>query len=319
MEYREFIEEVRWQLQNRMGKEVRIKVQRVQKNNGICLDGIAIWKEGENVSPTVYLDQFYESFQNGECIENIAGQIVEVYQKYRIQEPIDPKFYCDFANVKDHIVCKVINYKKNRELLERIPYVRYLDLAIVFYCTVQDEQIGQGTIMVHNEHLKFWNVTAAEIADLARRNTIKQFPHELFSMMELIEEGMKDEEKKMLAQEIADQGEEAMPMYVLTNREKNLGATCVVYDSILEDVGESLGEDYYVLPSSIHECIIVPKREEIDPIELKAIVRDVNDTQVQPEEVLSDEIYQYERRYHRLSMVLENEEEYPFFETEIFI
>ena len=86
----------------------------------------------------------------------------------------------------------------------------------------------------------------------------------------------------------------------------------MVYDSVLSDVGEKLGEDYYILPSSIHECIVIPKKEEIDPEELKIMVREINATQVQPEEVLSDEIYQYERRYHRLSMVLETEEYYPF-------
>ncbi|MCI7812644.1 MAG: DUF5688 family protein [Lachnospiraceae bacterium] len=319
MEYREFIEEVKGQLKELAGGELRIKVQRVQKNNGVCLDGISIWREGENVSPTIYLDPFYENYQKGESVSEIVSQILETYERYRIEKPVDPKFFCDFSNIRERIMCKVINYEKNCEFLKQIPHLRYLDLAVVFYCVVQDERIGRGTILIHNNHLKFWNVTIKEIAEIAKRNTIRKCPHELLNMIEVITQGMSDEDEKIFVQDMTEQEEERMPMYVLTNGEKNLGAVCVVYDSILEDVGKALGEDYYVLPSSIHECIIVPKREGIDPSELKAIVREVNETQVQPEEVLSDEIYQYERRYHRLSMVLESEEEYPFFEAEIVL
>lgn len=315
MEYYEFMEKVKDQLQRLAEEGVCIKLQKIQKNNGILLKGVSIWKKGENISPTIYLDSFFARYQNGETVETIAREIMDLYQIYRIEEPIDPDFYCDFSNVWDHIVCKVISYEKNRELLKNIPYLRYLDLAIVFYCRIQDEQIGKGTILIHNSHLKLWSITESELSEIAKNNTKNQLPYEFLDLMEVLEKNT-DEEEQDFIRELKDQ-EEIMPMYVLTNKEKNLGAICMVYDSVLSDVGEKLGEDYYILPSSIHECIVIPKKEEIDPEELKIMVREINATQVQPEEVLSDEIYQYERRYHRLSMVLETEEYYPFLEAEI--
>lgn len=315
MEYREFMEEVREQLQDLMGEEVHIKIQKIRKNNGICLDGMSIWREGENVSPTIYLDSFYERCQEGVSVGEIAQEIKKLYWTYRIEKPIDPDFYCNFSNIWEQILCKVINYKKNQELLEDIPYIRYLDLAVVFYCAVKNERIGKGMILIHNSHLKFWDITAADLAAIGRENTKEQQVYELFDMIEIFTEGMDVGEAQQFEREIPT--EEQIPMYVLTNQEKNLGSVCILYDFVLSDVGEQLGEDYYILPSSIHECIVVPKRKEIDPEELKQMVREINDTQVQPEEVLSDEVYQYDRAYHRLSIVLEREENYPFLEAEI--
>ncbi len=318
MEYQEFIEKLREELQKKMGEETCMKIHKVQKNNGICLDGISIWREGENVSPTIYLNSFYENYQEGRAIKEIAQQIKELYERYRIERPIDPAFYCDFSNIWRRVSCKVINYERNRELLRDIPHLRYLDLAIVAYYPVSDGAMGEGMILIRNNHLKFWNVTAEELIHIARENTKERFSYELLDMIDLLQNYSEDEEGILSVQEFQET-DETMPMYVLTNREKNLGAVCIIYDSILNHVGEKLEEDYYILPSSIHECIIIPKREEFDAEEIKLMVREINETQVQPEEVLSDQIYQYERKYHRLSMVLENEEEYPFLEAEIMI
>lgn len=318
MEYQGFIEKLREELKNRMGESIHMKIHKVQKNNGICLDGLSIWREGENVSPTIYLNHFYEQCQDGRNIEKIAEQIKELYEIYHIEQPIDPNFYCDFSNVCQYIVCKVINYEKNRELLKNIPYIRYLDLAVVAYYPVSNEMIGGGMILIQNNHLKLWDVSANEVIQIARENTRERFSYELLDMIELLQNNFEDEEEMIFAQEL-DETEEVLPMYVLTNNEKRLGAVGMIYDSVLSNVGEMLGEDYYILPSSIHECIIIPKREEFQAEEMKDMVREINETQVQPEEVLSDQIYQYEIKYHRLSMVLEEEEEYPFFEAEIII
>ena len=176
MEYYEFMEKVKDQLQRLAEEGVCIKLQKIQKNNGILLKGVSILKNVENIFSTIYLDSFFARYQNGETVETIAREIMDLYQIYRIEEPIDPDFYCDFSNVWDHIVCKVINYEKNRELLKNIPYLRYLDLAIVFYCRIQDEQIGKGTILIHNSHLKLWSITDSELSESAKYNTKNPLP-----------------------------------------------------------------------------------------------------------------------------------------------
>ena len=89
-------------------------------------------------------------------------------------------------------------------------------------------------------------------------------------------------------------------MYVLTNSLRNYGAACLFYPHVLEMVGEMLKEDYYVLPSSVHEVIIVPESKALDADEMSEMVVEINETQVEPEEVLSDHAYFYQRDSKKL-------------------
>ena len=74
------------------------------------------------------------------------------------------------------------------------------------------------------------------------------------------------------------------------------------YPHVLEMIGEILKEDFYILPSSIHEMIILPKSREIAKEELDAMIQDINHTQVDTEEVLSDHAYLYERGLGKIQM-----------------
>ena len=89
-------------------------------------------------------------------------------------------------------------------------------------------------------------------------------------------------------------------MYVLSNNQRNYGAVSILYEGLLKDIGERLQEDYYVLPSSVHEVIIVPESNSPGQEELEHMIVEINETQVEPEEVLSDRAYYYSRKEARL-------------------
>ena len=84
-------------------------------------------------------------------------------------------------------------------------------------------------------------------------------------------------------------------MYILSNTLRSYGAACIAYPHILEMIGEILQRDYYVLPSSVHEVVIVPYSSGLDIRELDEMVREINVTQVAEEEVLSSHAYLYRR------------------------
>ena len=94
-----------------------------------------------------------------------------------------------------------------------------------------------------------------------------------------------------------------MRMYVLSNQEKLYGAACMLYPEVLSAFGEICGRDFYVLPSSIHEVLLV-FAEEGKEKELKEIVTDMNRNHVAPEEVLSDSIYHYNTKKGSLCLLL---------------
>lgn len=115
------------------------------------------------------------------------------------------------------------------------------------------------------------------------RNTPRLLPYELTDILELIRQ-ISNVDSGMLRQD--------PPMYVLTNTEKSFGASAILFPAILQAVRARLQSDYYVLPSSIHECIIIPSDEQLDPEALHEMVKEINEEHVAPEELLGDSVYQ---------------------------
>ena len=93
-------------------------------------------------------------------------------------------------------------------------------------------------------------------------------------------------------------------MFVISNTSKIFGASCVLYPGVLEKFAAEKDADIFVLPSSIHEMILVPEKEDQDYSTLPNIVKETNRTEVDPEEVLSDSVYYYDRKAGVLSKYL---------------
>ena len=203
-------------------------------------------------------------------------------------------FFTDYDRLKSTVAYKLINAEKNQELLKKIPHLPYLDLAIVFYCLLADTPVGNATVLIHNSHMKLWNIRCADLYRDAKANMGKLLPARLSGMAEVIRElsGGREEPENV-----------GVPMYVLTNTQKSLGAACILYDGVLKSCAARLGEAYYVLPSSVHEVIMVPVSAVGDEQELTAMVRDINRTQVRDTEVLSDNIYLYSPVSGKLTLI----------------
>ena len=276
-----------------MGDKVQVERRCITKNNGVELEGITISESGQKISPMIYLEEYYHIYEKGVELKEIVEDILRIYEKSKNRIPPNPDFYKDFEKAETRVVCKLINYKKNRKQLSKVPHIRCLDLALVFYYVMEEEDIGRGTILIYNSHLDMWGITKEQLYEKARRNTPRLLPYEFAEMREFLEENFEDAEEVL---------EEELPMYILSNRDHHFGAVNIIYDSVLAEVGRRLEDDFYILPSSVHECIIVPAKARVTKNELKNMVWDINRTQVLPEEVLSDNVYFYERKIHKLSL-----------------
>lgn len=286
MQYEEFLEKTGEVIQKREGDKVRVKIACYLKNNRGKLKGLAILEEGVNTAPAMYLDQYYHRFLQGESLEYLAEEILAEYRDYGRMGCLDMSFYTDYAKACGKIVCRLVNYEKNRDMFSEIPYTRFLDLAIVYYYRVDDGAIGKGSILVQNVHLETWGVDLEELHDAAVTNTVRRLPYECIDIADMLHE--------MLGMELSPELQKELPMYVLTNTEKYYGAVNIIYDSILEAIGEKLETDFYILPSSIHECIIVPALEGLEESDLQKMVKEINKEYVDPEEVLGDSVYRYD-------------------------
>lgn len=294
-DYMEFAEKMRRGIESVMGKEV--KLHAVKKNNGVVLYGITILTDGCNMAPTLYLEKFYEDYKNGEPIKEIACEFMREYDRACINENINIDFFKDYEQIKSLLGYKLVNADMNVELLKEVPHKRFLNFAVVCYCDMPGEiveKVGKGCILIKNEHLEIWNVSAEEIIEEAIQNMQETNPAHLLNMMEILKE-LYDDPNGLIASKL--------PMYVLTNTERVFGAGALLYDNQLEKVAEEIKDDFYILPSSLHEVIILPKKFCTDIEYLVQMVHEVNEEQVDKEERLAENVYFYSRERKELEIV----------------
>lgn len=298
MEYKEFVEYIKMNAGYIAGEGGNITINHVIKNNGCEMDGLVIMEKGKDIAPTIYLDSFYELYTNGENIKNIIRQIEVIYEQNKNNVTFDVNILKHFDNIKDKIVYKVVNYRSNEKLLEQVPHKRILDLAVVFYCLLDNEYGRSATALIYNNNLKNWNVTIDDVYKAALKNTPDLLHSKISSMAALFEKcGVNVDGEEVDLKDYVPSD-----MYVLTNESKLNGAACILYENVLYDFAQKLGADLYILPSSVHEVILLPKLSMFEKDELVNMVKEVNTEGVAADEVLSDHVYEYNRTERLITM-----------------
>lgn len=293
MSYKEFLKVIELQMRERIGEGATVMIHQVVKNNSVVLDGLSILEKGDNISPAIYLNRFYQEYLTGETMEKIISKILFCYYQGKKINYMDTSFYTEVSQVRQRIVCRVIGREKNRRLLEEIPYRTFMNLAIVYYYLLDQKEIGTAAILIKKAHLKMWGLDEEKLYEIAKENMVRLLPWEFLNLKEMMQSFL---EKEIEMEETEN------PLYVLTNVEKSYGAVWMTDPVVLETIADRLQRNYYILPSSVHECMIVPEEETIGWKMLLEMVQEINATQVEPEEVLADTVYYYEKGTKRLCM-----------------
>lgn len=305
MQYKEFMEKTKKSVSDYLGKDVSVKIKEVTKNNGVILQGLVINSKEESLSPTIYLNGFYEDLKDGRPFSDIVCAIADIYQDNRIAGKINLDFFTDYNAVKGRIFIKVINYEKNKKALEELPHKRFLDLAVVCYYAYMNDFLGKGSIQIEIDHLDKWGISEETLFQDAERNTAMHAGVEIKEMGEVIKEMMREsfgEEAEQLA-EIAEQAKQEAPMYILTLKGRYFGAACICDRELLQNFATTHRTNFYILPSSIHELILLPDSGREEAQALKSMVEEVNAGHVAPEEQLSDNVYYFNRFDNEVSLI----------------
>ncbi len=300
MEYEEFKDRVLESVQKELQKDDQIEIHKILRNNGSRLDGLTVLREGNTIAPALYLNDYFEEYEKGCPLGTIVGEITDFY-KYgedRI-DPVNMDFYKEFDQVKDHLYGRLVHFERNRENLSDIPHIRIMDLAIVFYCKLRHETLGEIQIQVCNSHLDLWQIQTADLYRIAMSNTREKLPVELKPMNQILRE-MAREDPSDLTREEMEQVRVDSHMYVLTNYLRRYGAICMLYPGVLSRFAMTVGADLYILPSSVHEVILLPAKEAYEKEKLREVVRQVNETQVAAEDILSDTVYLFSRKMKKI-------------------
>ncbi len=289
--YTKFLSELVEQLRKQLGTGYRVELHQVLKNNGVVLDAILIIRPKETALLNFYILPYYKEYQKHGDLKKTAADLINDYQQKGIQynEILD----FGFERRKDMIICQVINREKNKKLLETLPHDPILDLAVTYHCLIQEGEDGIGTVRITKEHLAMWEVTLDEIRKHAIENTPKLFPAVLQPLTTVLEEFF---DLSTIFQE-KETSTLNSKMYILTNQKGINGASCILYPQLLDNFSKEINNDFFILPSSIHEVILVPiiPDNDINIFKMSSMVNEINQTQVAKEEVLSNQAYLYSK------------------------
>lgn len=316
--YNEFMEYIKENVTDYLPErfeEAEISIQQVVKNNDVVLDGLSIRNPDSNISPNIYLNPLYEQYQKGRNLDELVSGIADTYIEN--MEPIENRTFQvqieDIKNyevVKEEIFPRLVNLEKNTTRLQNVPYMQREDLAITYHVKVSENRDSIGSLMITNELMEVYGVTKEKLHTQAMENMERLSPPVFLPLGEMIvdvmtedfgrNEGVSQEEAKEYVKDMIPTG--GPNVYCLTNQYKMNGAVGIMSESIQQMVADRVGGDYYVLPSSVHEVLIVPQSASMDPEELTDMVNTVNEGCVMQDEILSDHVYQYDAKEHKLSL-----------------
>ncbi len=282
MVFEAFIREIRQDLIEELDEKTTLTVEILKGDEDRSWTHLLIQTPEVPAPITVDLDNTYKAYCKGQSIDSICDMIIMFVED--IELDVQEQRTEDLKYLGYRVKARLINAEYNSELIEGLPHQKMLDLAVVYVMIqLEDEANGVEVPIDYKmmEGLKFNDEN--ELGQYAQEE-MKTFDPPIFrSMREMLEEAM--------GIPFPQDGPERL--YVLSTKSRMYGAYWIAVPDVRRKIAQEVGGDYYVLPSSIHDCLIAPMTVEQSPKELRAIVEEVNRTQVEPEAVLSDHIYKY--------------------------
>ena len=298
MNYEEFKNEFVDALQERLyegGNEVSIHVNTVEKMNE-TYEAITITPAGSNIGMNLNLEVFAEAYENGVPFDEIVEQVTHKVEDHLSNMPtFDVQALTDYEQMKDKLSMEVVASDRNAELLTKVPHQEMEDMAVVYRFVMESDEAGRASILITNELIERMGVTPEQLHADALENAPEIRPAVIKGMNEVMIEMMGPDAAAMFGMDELPQDEK---MFVATVPDKVAGAGVIAYQNFMDEAAERIGGDFFILPSSTHEVLLVKDDGEANFRDLKAMVEEVNATQVAPEEKLTDSVYHYDSKEH---------------------
>lgn len=301
MSFEKFTENVLKEIRMKMGDTYQIRKHDVVKNNDVKLTGIEVIREEANIGPCVYLDEFYREYKSDEIkFDEIMDEVYRLILKHMEDTPdFDVSGFREWGTIRGDIYPKLINAEQNKELLEKIPHRNFMDLAVVYYAVARDHSRENiGTILIHNGHMEIWEQEEENLYQTAMMNMCADGEADFTDIKTIVERMTGITFTKGDGNDSRD-----TDMYVLTNSRRLFGAAEILDKKTLRIIADQIGDAFIVLPSSVHETVVLPSKDETEYEELAHMVQGINKSQVEAEERLSDHVYVYSRDEEVLKIV----------------
>ena len=303
----QFVEQITEQLRKKFeGTGWSVDRDTFLKNNDIIRHALILCPPGDDViTPTVYVDDYYACYIQGKhTFPEILEQIYALIQTVQGQLPDYQSITFELEECKARIFFQLVSKEKNQMLLEECPYLPFLDLAVVFHIVCRCSEKGMETIRITNRLMDYWQADMKQLMRLAEQNTPRIFPARIESLGKVLSRYIKRRGAEGGTAPLSlsnGGGEYVSPLLIVTNDRGMYGSTAVLYRDLIKDAAEKYHTNFYMIPSSIHEVLLLPEHMGDGLHEISQMVRDVNLTRVREEDILSDHAYFYNRKDNTFS------------------
>lgn len=296
MEYGEFKDALIERLKDFYSSDAEIIVKEVLKTNGVRLEGLSIvHNTEEKVYPVIYLEDIYKNYADGDMnFDDVVGMVIDTREKRNASDGMIEYAgkLTDWDYVKECVYPILLNAKYNTEYLKELVSRPYLDLSIAYIIRIPTAEFdGNANVKISKGMLKSYRISEDELHEQAMFNLRNKDRQEFKGIGEVLME---------LAGRSIDMGNMTPKMYVLYGETRDYGASQILNIGKIKE--EHDGQAYYVIPSSIHECILIEYDEEVNPQMINEMIRGVNGTELDARDVLSDHVYFYDGVGDTISM-----------------
>ncbi len=304
MNYEEFKQQVVEQIKDHMPIEYAdadVGIRQVMKNNDTIQDSLYINNGDERISPVINLNESFKSYEKSGDFEAELNMIANIRMNADPKLEVDINSVLNFESIKDRIDCRLINAETNSEYLKDKPFKQIEDLAVVYTVELGKNSDGIMNTVVTDSLMSSWGIDAEQLDKVAMENLENSDTSRFSSMRDVLKSMMfpdMPDDDPMVASMLPPM--EGPQMYVLTSDDKLYGAKYLADTGKLDEISEKLGSDLIVIPSSVHECIIIPNDGSMDRSVIEGMIHDVNSTQVPPKDILSEHAYMYDAQEHEL-------------------
>ncbi len=273
-------------------KKYSITEQIIHKNNR-NLHGIIVRAPGTRIAPVFYYEDFYEAYRRGTSIDECIGKMVRFVSKNKFPDNALSDVFTSWEKVKEKLIIKLMNYNKNRKDILKKPYMIIGDMVAIVQIFVDDPTIGNGCVTVDDALLTIWSVEREVLFKHAFEN-MDRFRIKAINLLDL----QFDDERN----------NEEPNIYVVSYDAPFPGAAVLLRTDYLADFAKSKDMDFFVLPVSVHEILLIEKRPQIGQENLFAMMQAINSDKALSENMLSERIFSIDRNEKTLRYISDGKE-----------
>ena len=284
MKHNAFTTQLLKEIRLQSGGTIEPEVQELTRNNGVKSQAIAMRRKDQMVTPVIRLDHYLAAVRDGMGPAELAACMLN-----QVRQSADTGVYAgemleDFDSMKAYLGCRLISYEANAERLKQMPHRKWQDLAVIYVCQVPFEPNDYYCMEINGGLLEEWKLDEERLFEAAWERVGRPELYKIDDLGSLLEKAGLPSANEM---------ETGKTILVLTNQESFFGAIGILLPEIREKLAERLGGDYFIIPSSVHECLVMPAHELADPDRLNRMIREINENELEPQEILADHAYRY--------------------------